>query len=437
NKILVAQDQHNGPKQQYTLLDVSPLLTNATFCHSVLQLVQDDYLHRWWREYYEPLSFAQQRDVINPLITKVAKFESTSARRILGQSASTLNLAQMIAERKIILLKLAKGVVGGDIASLFGATILGLIQLSLEGESRGSRIHLPIMIDEFEMLLGTDYGTLAELHKYGATFFLTTQSLEYVQKLNPLLLSTVQANVKQLIAFHMSAQDADMLHKELGVERDDLIHLDMYSCYLAILAADRRQPTFSLKVIAPPQADAILADSIRTRCRIRYTFPVDEIDEMLRDAMLRTIRQAPLSKGKEIASAEVPPLASLAEVPPLASFNTPPLISGRQFISDLSDKKTRFIISDTQPLPFTRELDTGQLESLSREEYGSRPEFLGRKGKERRGMPRSSGFEARSEPHDIADNREITEKLELMEIKGHNEDKEGDIKNSDRDREQI
>jgi hypothetical protein len=102
NKILVAQDQHNGPKQQYTLLDVSPLLTNATFCHSVLQLVQDDYLHRWWREYYEPLSFAQQRDVINPLITKVAKFESTSARRILGQSASTLNLAQMIAERKII-----------------------------------------------------------------------------------------------------------------------------------------------------------------------------------------------------------------------------------------------------------------------------------------------------------------------------------------------
>jgi hypothetical protein len=49
-------------------------------------------------------------------------------------------------------------------------------------------------------------------------------------------------------------------------------------------------------------------------------------------------------------------------------------------------------------------------------------------------MPRSSGFEARSEPHDIADNREITERLELMEIKGHNEDKEGDIKNSDRDR---
>jgi len=53
-------------------------------------------------------------------------------------------------------------------------------------------------------------------------------------------------------------------------------------------------------------------------------------------------------------------------VPPLVSFNTPPL-SGRQFISDLSDKKTRFIINDTQPLPFTRELDTGALEILSRE----------------------------------------------------------------------
>ncbi|HWS84314.1 MAG TPA: hypothetical protein VN207_08645, partial [Ktedonobacteraceae bacterium] len=84
------------------------------------------------------------------------------------------------------------------------------------------------------------------------------------------------------------------------------------------------------------------------------------VDEMLRDAMLRTIRQAPLSKGKENVSAEVPPL-------PLAPFNTLPL-SGGQFLSNPSDKKTRFIINDTQPLPFTRELDTGALEILSREE---------------------------------------------------------------------
>jgi|GEM_PF-1594180 len=391
NKIIVAYDPQNGPKQQYTLLDISPLLTNAKFCHSVLQLVQDDYLHRWWREYYEPLSFAQQREIINPLITKVAKFESTSARRIIGQGASTLNVAEMIAERKIILLKLAKGTVGSEIASLVGATVLGLVQLALEeqslqGKSHRSRVHLPIIIDEFEMLLGTDYGALSELRKHGASFLLSCQSLEYIQKSNPLLLSTVRANVKQLMAFHMSAQDAELVHKELEVKRDDLIHLDMHSCYIAILAADRRQPTFSLTIASPPKADAMLAESIRTRCHIRYTYPVDEIDEMLRNAMIRTIRQmpAPLPKERERRSEELP-------------LDT----SSDAFIS----KKTRLLMNDTQRLPFTRELSTGELETPSRQRYRSRAERpLERRRKERQAKVITEALES-------TDGREITKRL--------------------------
>ncbi len=315
NKILVNQDIQGAPRRQYTLLDVLPLLTNDKFCHVVLQQVQDDYLHRWWHEYYEPSSFAQQREAITPLTTKVAKFESTSARRIIGQGASTFNIPQMIAERKIILLKLAKRVVGGDIASLVGATVLGLVQFALEEQGfkvadRGARhsvpiqpaqdwgseclgrFHLPIIIDEFEALLGTDYEALAALHKRGLTFFLSCQSLEYIQKLNPLLLSAVQAHVKQMIAFHMSAQDAEMLHKELGVERDDLIHLDLHSCYVAILAANRRQPTFALRVVAPAKAETTLAESVRTRCRVRYAYPMDKVDEMLHDTMISSMRSS-------------------------------------------------------------------------------------------------------------------------------------------------
>ena len=307
NKTLVARNLQDGSKQQYTLLDVPHLLTNAKFCHMVLQLVQDDSLHRWWREYYELFSSAQEQDVINLLITKVAKFESTNVRRILGQGASTLNLAQMIAERKIILLKLAKNIVGDDLAFLIGATALELIQQTLEepglkGVSQDDRTR--IIIDEFEMLfeifLGADSGALAELHEHGATCFLSCQSLKYIQKLDPLLLSTVQANVKQLVAFHMSVLDAEMLHEELGVERDDLVHLDMHNCYVAILAADRRQPTKSLKVVSSPKADATLAESIRARCRIRYTYPVDEVDAMLRAAVARaTMRRTSLPRERK------------------------------------------------------------------------------------------------------------------------------------------
>ena len=296
NKVLVAQDPLEGPRQQYTLLDVLPLLTNENFCHALLQSIEDDYLHRWWREYYEPLTLMQQRDVINPVITKVAKFESVIARRIIGQSVSTLNFSQMIAERKIILLKLAKGVIGADVAALIGATMLGLLQITLEEQGslqEWGRVRLPIILDEFQTLAGVDYGALAELRKYGATFFLATQSLEYLQKLDEFLLPTVLANVKQMIIFHLSAQDAEIVCKDLGVEEEDILNLDMHTCYVKLSALNRRQPTFSLRVSPPPAGDSVQAESIRTRCRVRYSCPVADIDGRLRDAMIRALRLTP------------------------------------------------------------------------------------------------------------------------------------------------
>jgi hypothetical protein len=231
--------------------------------------------------------------VINPIINKVAKFERIAARRIVGQSLSTLNIRQMIKDQKIILLKLSRSVVGSDVAALIGATVLGLIQVTLEEagqQAKNAYNNLPIILDEFQMLAGADYRTLVELQKYGVTFFLATQSLEYLQKLNPVLLPTVLTNTKQSVSFNMTAQDAELICREIEVRPEDLLHLDTQSCYISLVAAQQRQPTFSVKVSPLPEGDTTVAESIRTRCRIRYTRPIEEVDDMLRDALLRSIR---------------------------------------------------------------------------------------------------------------------------------------------------
>jgi hypothetical protein len=329
NKILVTQDAEHGPGLQYTLLDILPLLTNANFCHTLLQEISDDYLHRWWHEYYEPLSAIQQRDVINPIATKVAKFESLIARRILGQSVSTLNIPRMIEERKIILFKLARGIVGNEVASMIGATLLSLIQNMLESQKRQQYIgtaRLPIIIDEFHRVVGADYRTLSELHKYGATFFLGTQSFEYLQKINPLLWPTLQANVRQFVAFNMSAQDTTIISKELGVDPEDILHLDISTCYVSVLAAGRRQPTFSLKLNPPSVVNTALAESVRTRCRVRYTCPVAEVDKRLSDAMLRSIRMVPQPDAHLPQSPDLLPPSDPTPMSPLALSQKDPTL---------------------------------------------------------------------------------------------------------------
>jgi hypothetical protein len=315
NLNMVACDAQEGPHQQYTLLDVLPVLTRESFCHALLQHIKDPWLHRWWRDYFEPLNLYMQRDIVNPILSKTTQFEGTIARRIVGQSCSTINFGAFIRERKIILVKLAKGVVGNDVAVLLGATLLGLLQTTLEEQgalAEHERARLTIILDEFQVLAGVDYAALAELRKYGATFALATQSLEYLQKLDPVLLPTVLANVKHLTIFQLSSRDAFTIHQELGVEEEDITNLNSYMCYARWTSGGQRQPTFSLTLQLPATGERRQAEAIRIRSRGRYAVPIATVEAHLEAAMKRnsTLTQqpkpAPASDAQEPVAASSP-----------------------------------------------------------------------------------------------------------------------------------
>jgi energy-coupling factor transporter ATP-binding protein EcfA2 len=311
NLNIVARDAQEGPHQQYTLLDVLPVLTRESFCHALLQHIKDPWLHRWWREYFEPLNLYMQRDIVNPILSKTTQFEGAIARRIVGQSSSTLNFSAFIRERKIILVKLAKGVVGNDVAVLLGATLLGLLQTTLEEQgalAEHERARLMVILDEFQVLAGVDYGALAELRKYGATFALATQSLEYLQKLDPVLLPTVLANVKHLTTFQLSARDAFTIHQELGVAEEDITNLNSYMCYARWTSGGQRQPTFSLTLQLPTAGASTQAEHIRLRSRARYAVSITIVEARLEAAMKRNStltqpRPATASEAQETVAA--------------------------------------------------------------------------------------------------------------------------------------
>ena len=249
--------QHGKENQQYTLLDLMPLLTQESFCHALLEDIEDLFIRQWWASYYDPLSLQMQRDRVDPVLSKVAKFEGVIARHIVGQSRCSIDFAACIQQQKIVVIKLAKGVIGEDVARLLGATLLGFLNVALEeqGKVEGAvRHHLPIFIDEFQTLDGVDWGAaLAELRKYGATYFLATQSLEYLREKQ--LLSVVQASVKQLAIFRMSAEDAQLLACELDVEPEDIVHLQSLTCYLKLLSRKQSHPSFSCTLDFPPPGE--------------------------------------------------------------------------------------------------------------------------------------------------------------------------------------
>ena len=286
--------------QQYTLLDLMAVLTDESFCHALLEEIEDPFIRRWWASYYDPLSLQMQRDRVDPVLSKVAKFEGIIARHIVGQSRCSIDFTACIEQQKIILIKLAKGVIGEDVARILGATLLGFLNVALEEQGKvegAERRHFPIFIDEFQTLDGVDWGALAELRKYGATFFLATQSLEYLREKQ--ILPMVLANVKQLAIFRMSADDARTLYRELDVDPEDIVHLEGLTCYLKLLSGRLQHPTFSCALHFPDAGEQEQAQQIRMHCQRRFMRPVGNIEVEILERLARQISAAPSETGKQ------------------------------------------------------------------------------------------------------------------------------------------
>jgi hypothetical protein len=266
NVAMCRADPVYGRAAQHTLLEVPPLLSDPRFRREVLSTVSDPGIQLWWSTYFEPLERRFQQELVNPVLSKVHRFEgSTTARRIVGQSASTIDPAAWVRDGRCVIVNTARGVVGENVAALVGSTLLNLVTLAVAGQAQlqaGARCPITMFIDEFHTIPGADYETiLAELGKYGANLVLATQSLARLIALDRNagqgLRATVFANLDGLFAFNCSAEDAEYLVPELGgaIDEQDLVELSEHQCYVRLTSGGQRLPTFSVQLDPPLAAD--------------------------------------------------------------------------------------------------------------------------------------------------------------------------------------
>lgn len=308
NLTLIATDPLHGPDQQFTLLDVVPLLRQESFRHAVFELVRDQYLLNWWKHYYEQLDGRQQAEFTSSVVTKMSKFASSRiSRHILGQSRSSLNLTELISQNKIVLISCAAGDVGADLATLFGSLLIGFFQTALAEQARlniKERHRFLVLIDEFQTLK-VDYQTmLAELRKYGGSFALATQSLAYLDRFERTLRATVLANVDHVFAFAMANDDARLLHLP-GIEPEDITQLPDYACYARLSLEGQRLPVFSMRLHAPELPTEEVQQRILSQSRLRYGRPLGVVEQALLESETRQRTMKPTRARKGAKGYEV------------------------------------------------------------------------------------------------------------------------------------
>jgi hypothetical protein len=271
-------------EEQYTLLDVVPVLTSADFREEVLKQVPDRALWAWWRDNYDRINRAFQQQTANPVTTKVGRFMVTEAARlVLGQPRSTIDPRALLQEGGVLVVNSSVGALGEGGAALVGATLLNLVGLVVEEQVTlppAARCRLVALVDESSTLGAADYGRmLSELTKYGASFVLVTQSLSKLDAIHRALRPTIFSNIDGLTVFQVSAEDARYLAPELGSDLavEDLVDLDDFECYARWWSDGRRLPAVSLRLNRPPPVDVTRMEAIARRSAEHYGRPRDEV----------------------------------------------------------------------------------------------------------------------------------------------------------------
>jgi TraM recognition site of TraD and TraG/Type IV secretory system Conjugative DNA transfer len=269
-----------------TLAEVPALLTDGGFRRRLLGRVDDHVLEGFWG-WYEGLSAGERTQAIGPVLNKVRTFLlRRRVRAVIGQADSGFALPAVVAEQKILIASLPKGVLGEDAARLLGSALLASLWNAVQARAAlptGERRPFFCHVDEFQdyAALPTSFADLlAQARGYGFSLTLAHQHLGQVPAA---LREAVLANARSKIVFQTTASDARVLARELApfVTPADLLGLAPFEAYAALATGPRVAAPASLATRpAPPETGRGAA--ARAHSRRTYGRPRQDVEAAIR-----------------------------------------------------------------------------------------------------------------------------------------------------------
>jgi hypothetical protein len=289
-----------GPRTEYILASLIAALLDqkqpVSFLALLKALVDDDYrkhiekklddpiINLFFQMYNEEWSDRFRSEAAAPLMNKIGKLLGNPLlRNVLGQATSSFSTRWMIDTRKIFLCNLSKGLLGDDVASLFGSLFVSsitLAALSRKDILEAQRIPFKLYVDEAgSFMYGVDYSTiLSQTGKYKLSLVLAMQT---TAQLPAEALADVFGNCSTLICFRVGATDAEILSSEFARDAtmSQIQNIADYQAYVKTITrlnlnTPAKMPTQAdvVHTLPPlvPSGYVVPKDQLLEDCRIRY-----------------------------------------------------------------------------------------------------------------------------------------------------------------------
>ena len=251
-----------------TVLDVEDLLFDENYRQRVLAKVTRPRLLTFWNDRYpQMIRGGNLNRVTTPILNRIdPMLMYPEVERIVGQAVGSIDLRQVIEEKKILFINIPESELGEGLSKFLGAIIISKLQMAgMSGiSSAASRPPIFLYIDEFQNFLTSSFEKIVvEARSFGMGLIVANQ---YIEQLQTKLQKALNSNVA--------------VRLQCKVRNDRQRHWLFYQQPQKMENADAGFWLVPNSPIGP--GDPKIAQMVRQRSRRRYAMPRATVDRALR-----------------------------------------------------------------------------------------------------------------------------------------------------------
>lgn len=273
-----------------TLLGITRMYVDKKYRKKIVDNIKDPMVRAFWTDEFANYNEKYRTEAIAPIQNKVGQFLSSGIiRNIVGQPKSTIDLREIMDQRKILIMDLSKGKVGEDNSALLGAMIVTKLQLAAMSRTdipEPDRKDFYLYVDEFQNFATESFATiLSEARKYRLNLIVGHQYIAQLeQDKSTKVRDAIFGNVGTIVCFRIGAADAEFLETEFEpiFTPNDMVNLPKYNIILKLMINGVASDPFSaITVPYNPEWVSSNAEKVIKVSRERYANPAREVEDKI------------------------------------------------------------------------------------------------------------------------------------------------------------
>lgn len=240
---------------QTDLRDILRLYLEKDFRAHVLARVTDPNVLQFWTKELPAMNYKNAADGLAPIANKLGAFLAhPTIRKAICEPETPLRFRQIMDEGKILIVNLAKGQLGADVADVLGGLLVSSIThaaFTRHSIPEADRRPFMLYVDEFHSFTTeTIADLLSETRKYKLGIILSQQ---HTTQASASVLASIFGNAGSLVCFRVGASDAPALARQLGkVDPNDLITQPNYRAFVRLMVNGEQTKAFTMNTTPPP-----------------------------------------------------------------------------------------------------------------------------------------------------------------------------------------